>query len=975
MLTSSLHLKQDSFLEEGKNLVYSIQPKVKYIPIYLDYAIKMKRYCDFNHIPFHRFNNVIPQYFPEELQSAVYEFSLACQAYEDTSNKTPLSAHEVFLGCFQGPSYAEHLKALRTKSFLTTISGEYYVSNSKIDSIKGYHLKDIGDIFNYKYLVNWEEPKSTDMQQYSFCDVPWDYSEEDLEEFAWHIRYELSRIPIEKIKRIPQAEVLLSSSSSTTYNGLPLCVDKQRNAYQNYMSSSIGDMKHFSLQKGPTENRDIVLLTPQDSNLVKWIDNQTLEIIQNHEWSVHVKDRYEFSRKFNKLSKKDFFFCRDIEKEGLTKPHKLLEIILEELYDYTNFDCYKNPLVFSNISVDGKKLVRGHGLGMANSITTLMQIGIHSLNISKLEKELKHPVDVRACFLNDDAAVGFSDREIRERFIEIDFETCENLKVCSKDSKSFKSNFGFVICEEYYHRGNEDFNRKDSIWRYVAMKPLNAVNIVHAKDIARSINTPAMYLDLYKIYYLEKWGYEFCPEEGNLPWIFGGWSSYNSGNCSFDLFVTEKSDIPYKKLYKLFKACRVSANIPKWLKKKAMCRYVKKTERDETRFFPLMESIGFPHLSKDEMEKAKLPGFYDIIEEAVQWRKEPLAYRQVWTSLMKRRQSAYKRAICRLSYEDTFIEVKDAYTNLDFMIPDGLVEGYEDIIESYVENRDIYSTEFKNLNKVSVATNSIIGFLYPNRLAIEREPKRYIPPDPYKNDAWLIESFTGSYWDPERVTMFQTGDESSRYYINPGEMISFAQHLGVVRGKMPINHNWEHPLNKIKESVFQRPLDIFEEILIHELEPMEKELIKQVTSTQEIDEDVVREFKECIDDIIYEPMRFKPQEPDIDPEDLLIDTEGQELIDLAIKETYETILQRFTWGSGISYGSWQESGGLKDITTFRYRPEFVLIPEVREGVKVLASKRAYNDWLKSTGKLGESFLEDDSSVESDFCGFDLDQLA
>lgn len=68
------------------------------------------------------------------------------------------------------------------------------------------------------------------------------------------------------------------------------------------------------------------------------------------------------------------FWCRDFTKEGLTKPRNLLTIILEEMeakgYDIINTKFYEGITV-----LDGENWsepVRGHGLGMANSLTTLM---------------------------------------------------------------------------------------------------------------------------------------------------------------------------------------------------------------------------------------------------------------------------------------------------------------------------------------------------------------------------------------------------------------------------------------------------------------------------------------------------------------------------------------------------------------------------------------------------------------------------
>jgi hypothetical protein len=980
MYNSSLHLKGSPGLEKPSELLYTIQPRVLWNNEYPCLASKMKRYANFNNLSFFQYDRIIPKFFEPGLHSSIYEFCLALQGYQDSKN-TAFTAEQIYDGCFSGPDYATLLKRIRTKSILRTLDGEPWVPNPVLEDIKPHYLHDVGEVFNYKYLINWIEPETNDLQEYSFQRPNWDYDEEELEEFAFHIKYELESIPIEKVKVIPAAEIILSSSVSSTKNGLPLSVEKQMNPDVNFMAGKLGDMRHYSLQKGPTESRDIVLLSPSESNLIKWVDNQVLEIVKHHKWSAHTTDPRTFSKRFRRLSKGDFFFCRDIEKEGLTKPHKLLEIILEELWDYSKLDCFKNHRIFSGISVDGRKLLRGHGLGMANALTTLMQIGIHSLNMSKLEKEFKTQIKNEAGFLNDDAAVSFYDRELRDRFIEVDFETCENLQVCSKDSKSFRSNFGFVLCEEFYHRNLPDLNKKDSCWRYIAMKPLNAVNIVHAKELAGSINPPGGYLDLYKDRYLEKWGYEFCPEEGDLPAIFGGWGSYHTGPASFDFYVADDTGIDYRLLYKLFSACKRSPIIPKWLKLKNLRRFYKKTADRVKYFYPLTDAIGFPSLSTKEREVVKYPStLEDIIVESIQWRREPAAYREVWERLKKERYKAYKYAWCPFTYEDCWVYFKDNSPLKDHFIPKGLWQGYEELLESGSVYKNLYGTEFTNLNKVSVATNTMIGFIYPNKLAIERQPTRYIPPDIMASDKWLTKSFSGTFWGPEEPVEFCTGELSNRYYIEPSPMIVSAIRAGLIKEKVPVYNRWTHPLIREKELVYGRALDLSEEYILTQFEPMEKEMVKQVTARGiPLDNDTYPEFLEMVKDQLYKPLKqdmdgseFCQPQPDIEPP--LLNDKLDEETEGIIEEVYKTVIARFTWAStGVSFGHWDQNLGTVAISSLGYQDGYVLIPEVRAAIKERCSHAAYNDWIKSTGALGARFLEDDNSDDSMF-GVDLDQL-
>jgi hypothetical protein len=68
---------------------------------------------------------------------------------------------------------------------------------------------------------------------------------------------------------------------------------------------------------------------------------------------------------------------RDLKKEGLTKPRFILKIILDELHlRWPKLKAFEYPEFFDSFKIPGVDAVRGHGQGMANALTTIMQIAL-----------------------------------------------------------------------------------------------------------------------------------------------------------------------------------------------------------------------------------------------------------------------------------------------------------------------------------------------------------------------------------------------------------------------------------------------------------------------------------------------------------------------------------------------------------------------------------------------------------------------
>jgi hypothetical protein len=132
-------------------------------------------------------------------------------------------------------------------------------------------IKSITQVFNFKDLVNWVEPASTDFTDYSFKPVEQD--EDYLNEFR-----EVAEMLFPEAKRTPdRKEILLETSTSKCYSHeekKTLEVWKAKSKKKlNSFASSIGYVKRCMIQKGPCEVRDSIILELPALNTVKLIES------------------------------------------------------------------------------------------------------------------------------------------------------------------------------------------------------------------------------------------------------------------------------------------------------------------------------------------------------------------------------------------------------------------------------------------------------------------------------------------------------------------------------------------------------------------------------------------------------------------------------------------------------------------------------------------------------------------------------
>jgi len=453
----------------------------------------------------------------------IKRFIMALQGYVTSPN--PILPLSFLIEGILNKDFATVLKKTRTAYFTRSYSA-YSVAEDDLDQYLVYprRLRDIGDVFNYKYWLRWSEDDPCD---YLWGRVPV-VEPPDLEKKFWKdCLYDV--LPDELIEVKPE-EILLacSSSGSVGIDGKPskVFLDKS-DPRQNYFSREPLKGKRTVVYKGPTEVRDCITLPICQSNTIKWIEKQMSECCRGTTYSAFGKDPEEFEKLLDDFYDPTcWFFNRDLTKEGITKPRWMLKAIQEvckekfpgnPIWDF--FDIYSSyTLVVNGIE---EKMLRGHGLGMANALTTIMQCATFRYVVARGLLS----GDVDALFYNDDATFKGQREDVVISLAEDEREWLGPLGLIPKDSKTYISK-AMVLCERYYPK---HINEKVSYSRYIRRLPFAATNIVAAKSVFHTVDDPCwgpIEIDLFPLL-LRFWGVEYSHKEFDLPWWAGGWCKPN----------------------------------------------------------------------------------------------------------------------------------------------------------------------------------------------------------------------------------------------------------------------------------------------------------------------------------------------------------------------------------------------------------------------------------------------------------------
>jgi hypothetical protein len=594
-----------------------------------------------------RYVTAIP--FMEPLRSEIRRFFLSLDAYIESPN--PVIPYKEILYGSTDKDYAETLKRIKRKSFETTWRVEHFALPDWWNDIPSYRIKDIGDIFNYSYLIFFEE----DSDDYLWGNVPLEGKFEKLALFKECVRDLLPER--NSFNKIDEIEVLASLSSSSSYD------PKQRKSVPHYkiknkhlfLPKRRGVCKRSRIRVSPNNCRDSVLNSPSDLNVISLIDHQLMEILKVVPGHIHLQNKEIVDRRYQHLFKNNnYFLHRDLRKEGITKPRILLKAMLEALHEeypdilvFQNTSFYDDFILLDNDNIISPK--RGHGLGMANTLTTLMQLAVHEMILDELRDDIPDMNGEVLC-INDDMTIGFIEERLLEAYWDKEDEIMSDLSLLREPTKSFYSYGCFVLAERYLTQNGE--YAKTSYQLRELLLPMACANITHAKEYFSSVQTyvNTKFVPKYIEEIYNYWGYEFFPNEFMYPTKVGGWINEKVNSVDMSLLILES--LKYNNLIvRGFYASKVKLH-----------------ERTGGEIFtpPIVTLLGHPVIPErynKVINKIPENALNDKFGKSL--RLSNSVFKQYWTNLYRARQKEFKKPY-DVSYEDLIKKIVSHYETIQF---------------------------------------------------------------------------------------------------------------------------------------------------------------------------------------------------------------------------------------------------------------------------------------------------------------------
>lgn len=505
---------------------------------------------------------------PEELNQLNY-LILSLDSYFSQKNKYHTKRHEL-IPLIMSNEGLKTLKRMRVKSFLESNRSKLIDKPDWWDETKSVHIEDIGEIYNYTYGMFWETPDDKD---YLNSQLPLDLDPEMVEKFKDIADRIISAC--DDFNPVTPLEILLRVSSSMTLNGEQTVPHfSAKNSNLNF-SDIRSPGKRVLITTSPGQGRDAIINNINDLNQIQLINENVRSFLNKNFREFLLLDTFEQNKRryFAQCKKSTFFYCRDIFKEGITKPKYLLEIMLKALQKrYPENSAFHSPYFYSGPWYENDTYGRGHGLGMANELTTLMQILIFKLTNEVLGEEGNYIVAKDAFFLNDDAAIFFDEtatEDLVEDFIDCDFSVCLGLGVLAKRDKSFYSSNCCVFCEMYYSKLFFTMNDKESYLLRETRIIERVGSVLEAKFLLGNLKGDLHLIEnlLAKTY--SKFGYEFHKNEIDWPISIGGMRPFKLRGTDLSLmFLESEPDIK-----NAFKAYRANKSKKLWSHNKFLKNY------------------------------------------------------------------------------------------------------------------------------------------------------------------------------------------------------------------------------------------------------------------------------------------------------------------------------------------------------------------------------------------------------------------
>jgi hypothetical protein len=799
------------------------------------------------------FRSILEIPFADPLRSEIRRFFLSLDAYMESPN--PVIPHRDILYGAADIKFSEYLKRVKRKSIITTWGAMPFAFPDWWKDVPGYEIKDIGDIFNYSYLVFFKEETDDYLEGF----VPVTINDQILAKFK-DILFGL--LPERgSFNGIDKLEVISSISSSISiqrgsFEHKPHY--KIKNRYLT-LSKERHPVERSIIRVSPNNCRDSVLNDPGDLCTISLIDQQLMEILRVIPGHIHLRDKEEVSRRYHSLFKKfSFFLHRDLKKEGITKPRALLKAMLEVLHEkYPDIEIFGYTSFYERFAlrVNGELVFpkRGHGLGMANSLTTLMQLVIHELILDELSDDFPF-IASSPLTINDDFAAGFRSVNDLELYWDKEDEIMEGLSIFRSPDKSFYCYEKLVLAERYLTVSGE--YEKTSYQMRELLLPLACANITHAKEYFSSVQTyvNSKYVGKYVGEIRDYFGYEFYPMEFNYPTIFGGWINEKINSVDMSLVILDQLDLK-SYVYRGYNAMR---------------RKLWKRKTGEVFSPPILKLLGYPHIPEEYKDN------FDILPESAlndrfgkilsRSNKNFLSY---WDRLYKLRQNVFKEQ-SDITFEELLEKILSDHSTTQFYPNYMMIKSYHpcNIISTKID--DIYLDPNPKLALVSYYNN--INYPFKERFSIE-----FTSIDSStKKTSGLFSKEVQRTLKSEALSALMTGRVHEIYspsdgytpeeqYLNPIKIAEVTAILNWGLGYPELKPSYVSPILEKKREVFGRIFSLQDQALLSSLR-ISRDCIKAISETLKITGESLRGHLEDL--VTYLPEIQKEKEPpDIEPED------------------------------------------------------------------------------------------------------------
>jgi hypothetical protein len=477
-------------------------------------------------------------FMSEPLRSAMHSFLTDLSLYDEScDNKIYDTTNILYASISQGPEFAKHLDSLKDytlirKTFRYLPEHEFdsfRTYSGIVDSIPNRDFK-VSMLYRPNDLFRWVPPE---LNVFDYALDPVIQNREALNLFRHCCRSYLRRF-CPKLTPPTELREVVRDTTTSCQEGKTWRLDDEPPA----KVRGISKISHIPREL--KQSRCASLEEYSSVLRIRWINSAVSKIISRDKRYAQKYDSEDLKKildtsinptktildTFHKCydGKVRTSYCRDFSKEGLTKPRNLLGIMLEELHEYFPDElAFIEPHFFDAWDIEtpqgNRSTARGHGLGMANELTTFMQFIIEDMNFTK-RPNLRAGVDWSG-YLNDDAAIIFDKWSFADEYKFVDMKTCSDLGLAFKTKASFLSVGTVVLCEIYSSAYSPKINNKD-IFAKVALGTLyKAINASHARSLFSSIEVGVEPVQVQTVQ--EYWGFVLYPNEFKQIKELGGW--------------------------------------------------------------------------------------------------------------------------------------------------------------------------------------------------------------------------------------------------------------------------------------------------------------------------------------------------------------------------------------------------------------------------------------------------------------------